>query len=87
MKLSQFFKKKPQVGLHHTYGLTQLGKTKAEEFSLTGPKWEVLACLNENGPSSVAEISEEVNTTTEKVKAMLKGLIRSGYIRQISVEE
>lgn len=87
MKLSQFFKKKTTVGTHHTYGLTTLGKTKAEEFSLSGPKWEVLACLSENGPSSITEISTEINTSPDKVKAMLKGLIRNGYIRQVSAEE
>ena len=87
MKLTQFFKKRQPIGVHHTYGLTTLGKTKAEEFSLSGPKWEVLACLSENGPSSVTEISAEVNTSTEKVKAMLKGLIRNGYIRRVSAED
>jgi len=87
MRLSQFFKKKTTVGTHHTYGLTQLGKTKAEEFSLSGPKWEVLACLSENGPSSITEISTEINTSPDKVKAMLRGLLKNGYIRQVSAEE
>lgn len=86
MSLTRFFKPKKQVGLHQTYGLTPLGKTKAEEFSLAGSRWEVLACLSENGPSSVTEISGEVRTSPEKVKAMLKGLIRSGYVRQVSSE-
>jgi len=87
MRLSQFFKKKTTVGTHHTYGLTQLGKTKAEEFSLSGPKWEVLACLSENGPSSITEISTEINTSPDKVKAMLRGLLKNGYIRQVAAEE
>jgi len=85
--LPGFLKKKPKVQSHNTYGLTALGKTKAEEFSLHGPKWEVLACLDENGPSSVTEIAEEVKSSPEKVKMILKGLIRSGYIRTVSQEE
>ena len=86
-QFTQFFKRKEPVGIHHTYGLTVLGKTKAEEFSLSGPKWEVLAVLNENGPSSVSEIAEEAKTSTDKVKAILKMLLRSGYVRRVSGEE
>lgn len=84
MKLSDFFKAKSQVGLHSTYGLTPLGKTKAEEFSLHGPKWEVLASLNENGPSSVSEISEQVKAGPEKTKSILRGLVKSGYVRKVA---
>ena len=86
MKLSQFFRKKATVGVHHSYGLTALGKTKAEEFSLSGPKWEVLAVLNENGPSSVSEIAEESKSSTDKIKAILRMLIRSGYVRRVTDE-
>lgn len=87
MKLTQFFKRKEPVGVHHTYGLTQLGKTKAEEFAMSGPKWEVAAMLNENGPSSVSEIAEEAKTSTGKVKAILRTLIKSGYARRVNAEE
>lgn len=87
MKLTDFFKPKSQVGMHSTYGLTQLGKTKAEEFSLHGPKWEVLAALNENGPSSVSELSDEVKASPEKTKAILRSLVKSGYVRRVSQED
>jgi len=87
MRLSQFFKKRQPIGVHHTYGVTSLGATKADEFSLSGPKWEVLACLRENGPSSVSEISTETNISTDKVKSILKGLISSGYAKRVSAEE
>jgi len=87
MRLSQFFKKKTTVGTHHTYGVTPLGATKADEFSLSGPKWEVLACMRENGPSSVSEIATEIGISTDKVKAILKGLISSGYVKRVSAEE
>lgn len=83
MNLSDIFKKK-QVGLNQTYGLTTLGKTKAEEFALHGPKWEVLATLNENGPSSVSEIADETNMNATKVKGILRDLKASGYIQVVS---
>ena len=87
MKLTQFFKRKPPVGVHHTYGLTSLGKEKAEKFSLFGPQGNVLSVLEENGPSSVSEIAEETRMSTDKVKSILKNLMRSGYIRRVTSEE
>lgn len=88
MHIPGFIKReKSVVGTHHTYGLTALGKTKAEEFAMAGPRWQVLACLDENGPSSVTEISEEVKTNPEKVKALLRALMKSGYVRRVSQED
>lgn len=65
-------------------GLTNLGKTKAEQFSLQGPKWEVLAMLNEAGPSSISEISDELKMSDKKVKKIVKSLIASGYVKRVS---
>lgn len=89
MNIGDFIRvhKKATVGTHSTYGLSALGKTKAEEFALSGPRWEVLAMLNENGPSSVREIAEETKLSPEKVKAILRGHIRSGYVKKVSQED
>jgi len=87
MPITDFFRKKTTVSINQTYGLTPLGKTKAEEFSLTGSKWQVLACLSENGASSVSEIADELKTSPEKIKSILKGLIRSGYVKSVSNED
>ena len=87
MGLTQFFKRKPKAGSHSVFGVTPLGKTKAEEYSLSGPKWEVLSVLNENGPSSVSEIANEVKASPEKVKAILRALMNTGYVRKVSSEE
>jgi len=87
MKLTQFFKSKPKVGVHHTYGLTALGKTKAEQFSVYGAQGSVMSVLEEGGPSSVSEIAEETHMSTDKVKSILKNLMRSGYIRRVSAED
>lgn len=83
MSLTNFFKPKVKISTNNAYGLTPLGKTKAEEFALSGPKWEALAILNENGPSSVGEVAEELKCSPEKVRAILRSLIKSGYIRRI----
>lgn len=87
MGLTSFFKKSNPVGLHNTYGLTPLGKTKAEEYTLSGVKWQVLAQLNDNGASSISEVATEMKTNPEKLKSIFKGLIRSGYIRRVNAEE
>ena len=87
MRLTQFFQKKPKVGIHHTYGLTSLGKQKAEQFSVYGAQGNVMSVLEESGPSSVSEIAEETHMSTDKVKSILKNLMRSGYIRRVTSEE
>lgn len=88
MKIGSFFgfKAKHQVGMHSVYGLTPLGKRKAE-LSLSGPQWEVLTYLNENGSSSVSEISGEIKASPEKVRAILRNLLQSGYVRKESQED
>lgn len=87
MNVSQFFRGKTDVGTNHTYGLTALGKTKAEDLSLHGNKGTVVACMNENGASSISEISEETKINTEHVKNILRILIKSGYVHKVSSED
>lgn len=87
MNLQELFQRKSQVGKRFTYGVTPLGKTKAEEFALDGPKWEVLATLNENGPSSVGELASETKMPADKVKRMLGELIKSSYVRRVGADE
>lgn len=86
MNISDFFPKgnTKKLGVNQSYGLTPLGKTKAEEFALSGPKWTVLAVLNENGPSSVSEIATEAHLSPDKVKSILRTLISSGYVQRVS---
>ena len=88
MKISDMFRRKtPTAGTHLTYGLTPLGKTKAESFTNNTPSALALSALNENGVSSVAEIADELKTSPEKIKAILRGLIKSGYVRRVSQED
>jgi hypothetical protein len=87
MDIGGFFKPKSKVGLHHTYGLTPLGKVKAEKHAEEdGGKWAVLNCLNDDEASSISEISESTKIKPEKVKAILKTFIGNGYVRRVSQE-
>lgn len=73
----------PRVGSETTFGLTALGKTKAESASTEGPKFHVLDILN-NGPSSVKELSEETGMADGKIKAIVKSLMSAGYVRRMA---
>ena len=73
-----------KVGVRQSYGVTTLGKQKAEEFALSGPRWKVLAYLAEDGPSSVNEVEREVSMNNEKVKLILKNLLDNGYIQTVT---
>ena len=77
-------KSRARVGKHQSYGVTTLGKEKAENFDLSGPRWKVLAHLAEEGPSSMSEIMHETNLSDEKVKLILRGLIADGYVISVS---
>jgi len=68
------------------YILTPLGKQKADAYELSGVKFDVLAHLADKGPSTIGEISNGTHLEEVKVRAVLKELIRSGYVRQASVE-
>ena len=76
--------RKAKVGAHQSYGVTALGKEKAEKFALEGPPWKVLAYIAEDGPSSVLEIVRKTDMNDEKVKTILRGLIRNGYVVTVS---
>ena len=79
-------RRKVRLGMRCTYALTPLGKTKAEEFGLNGPSWDVLAYLDENHQSTVAEISEGTHYKEDRVKEVLKRLIASGYVKRVTTE-
>ncbi len=75
--------KKPAKTSEHTIlVLTQLGKAKSEKFDLPGAKWRILSILNESGPSSLRDITEEIGMDGEKAKAICRELITEGYIKK-----
>ena len=72
--------RKVRAGSRASYGLTELGKQKAETFGLEGPTWEVLGYLNDNGPSSLNDICDGLHLKTERAREILNRLINSRYV-------
>lgn len=64
-------------------GLTPLGKQKVEAFAGEGPKFEILATLDEKGPSTLEEIGHEVHMSPGKLRVVVKHLIRAGYVKKM----
>ncbi|MBA7498673.1 hypothetical protein ES704_01410 [subsurface metagenome] len=85
MKFGLFGRKK--FGSNIVYGLTATGKAKAEKFEAQGPTFEILAALEERGPSSVREISEETRIGYNKLKLIIPKLVKAGFIRPQTGEE
>jgi DNA-binding MarR family transcriptional regulator len=73
---------KTRVSEHAHYGLTPFGKTKAEDAKITGPRGRVLESIDD-GNDMVSEISDDTRYTPEKVKWLVKQLIREGYVQQL----
>ena len=67
--------------------LTPLGKQKAEQFSLEGPKFDVMATILESGTQPIGEISSKVGMSANKVKEVCKSLARNGYVKFIKVSQ
>ena len=76
--------RRAKVGQHQSYGVTPLGKQKAEEFALSGPRLSVLQHIAENAPCSVNEIVRECNMNDEKVKHVLRSLMSEGYVQPMA---
>jgi DNA-binding MarR family transcriptional regulator len=73
---------KTRVSEHAHYGLTPIGSIKAGDAKIPGPKGRILESLDD-GNDMVSEISEDTRYTPEKVKRLLKQLIRDGYVQQL----
>jgi DNA-binding MarR family transcriptional regulator len=73
---------KPKTAGSTVLVLTPLGRIKAEKFDLPGAKWRVLSILNENGPSTLHELSEETGMDEAKIKSICKALLTEGYIKR-----
>ena len=63
--------------------LTPVGRQKAEQLSLEGPKFDVIATLHEDGTQSIGEIASKTGMQANKVKEVCKSLARSGYVKFI----
>ena len=69
------------------YQLTSLGKTKAEQINVSGAKGEVVMALENIGPCTISELSNETKMSPTRVKQTIHVLIRDGWVRKVSGEE
>ena len=67
--------------------LTPLGKQKADRLDMPGNKYKVLMALDEEGPCTVHELSEQTSMPPERVKDIVNNLIKSGYISKAQTSE
>lgn len=84
MGITLFGAKEPKARAN--YQLTPLGKTKAEEFRVTGPRGSVMSMLDDSGPSTIGEIASEAKMSPERVKRILNSLQADGWVRRVSSE-
>jgi len=63
--------------------ITPEGKAHAESYASGGPKFDVLATLNEKSPMTILELSRETSYDTAQVKHILTDLLNVGYVRKI----
>lgn len=64
------------------YGVTGYGKMKAEEGEIRGPRGRVLGAVNDVGPAKPSEIATEANLPIERVREILRYLMKRGYVQQ-----
>jgi len=68
------------------YQLTQLGKTKAENFNVLGDRGEVVTALENVGPCTINELANETRMTPMKVKQVMQVLVRDGWVMKVTAE-
>lgn len=67
--------------------ITSMGKSKLEKPGVPEYQWRVLNILNENGPSSVNDISKDTGLSETRVKSICKQLESDGFIKRASQGE
>jgi len=75
-------RRKTRVSKRAHYGLTPLGKIKAEDFKITGARGAVIAAIDDDN-STVQEICDDQRMQPEKVEWIIKKLIREGYVQEL----
>ena len=74
-------KTKTKIGKHTSYGVTTLGAKKASEMEESGPRFKVLSHLSEEGPCSISELERECQLSNEKVRVILRTLMKDGLVQ------
>lgn len=75
--------KQPVSRGHATFGLTQLGKSKASQYSGATPEATVLCALDTIGMGTIQEIAGECRYPPQRVNLILKSLEKRGWVRTL----
>lgn len=70
------------------YGLTPLGKQKAENWDSGGIQCQVLTALDEVGPATLSEIRDKLHqrnvpVSFSKIQLIVQSMIRAGYLQRV----
>lgn len=71
-----------------SYGLTPLGKLKIKSLDESDFRYRILTAVEENGPSTLGEISERVHQSIGKVEHEVlgkEGLLRAGCLKTVGM--
>jgi hypothetical protein len=69
-----------------SYGLTPLGKQKILQLDETDDRFQIMAAIQEYGPSSCSEISERVHRSIVKINYLINGrdgLVGAGCLKKV----
>lgn len=69
-----------------SYGLTALGKQKIMQLDENDERFQVLAVVQESGPSSVGEIAEKCHRSSVKINYLINGrdgLVGAGCLKKV----
>ena len=69
-----------------SYGLTPLGKQKILQLDETDDRFQIMAAIQEYGPSSIAEIGERVHKSSVKINYLINGrdgLVGAGCLKKV----
>jgi hypothetical protein len=69
-----------------SYGLTPLGKQKILQLDETDDRFQIMAAIQEYGPSSLQELSERCHRSTVKLNYIINGrdgLVGAGCLKKV----
>jgi len=77
---------KAKIDSRASYGLTELGKTKCEDYLGEGGSvtLNVMSYLDDHGPSRIRQIAKDLDMHEDDTKEVLKKLVSSGYVRIVT---
>jgi hypothetical protein len=69
-----------------SYGLTPLGKQKILQLDETDDRFQIMAAIQEYGPSSIGELVERTRRSSVKLNYLINGrdgLVGSGCLKKV----